>query len=127
MAFELVWEPRGVYKRFYGYVTDTELMDSVVTIESDARFDGLRFVINDFLGVEGFAVSEDNILTISAIDNAASRTNPNIKIAVVATDQRVHDLANIYADSPLNAYPTAIFPTPDAARTWLGGFAAAGQ
>lgn len=127
MAFELLWEPRGVYKRFYGYVTDAELMEAVVTIESDARFDGLRFVINDFLGIEGFSVSEDNVLTISAIDNAASRTNPNIKIAVVATDQRVHELANIYADSPLNAYPTEIFPNPDAARTWLAGFSAAGQ
>lgn len=119
MAFEIVWETRGAYKRFYGHVSDEELMQCLTMIESDPRFDSLRYVINDFLGVDSFAISEDCVLMISAIDNAASTSNPNIRIAVVATDLQIHALARLYALSPLNAYPTEVFLNTGEARAWL--------
>ena len=119
MAFEIAWEPRGVCKRYFGYVTDEELLQSLIKVESDHRFDTLRFVINDFLEVESFAVTEDNVLLIAAIDKAASLTNPNIGIAIVATDMQIQALAKLYATSSLNVYPTEIFPSVAEARAWI--------
>ena len=119
MAFELVWEPRGVYKRFYGHVTGDELMEAVTQVEGDPRFDDLRFVINDFLEISGFAVTEDNVLMVSAIDNAASTSNPNIIIAIVAADLQIQALARLYAVAPLTVYPTEIFLTIHDARAWI--------
>lgn len=119
MAFEIVWEDRGASKRFFGHVTDEELMQSVVEVEGDPRFDELRYVINDFLGVDSFAVSAANVHTISAIDGAAALTNPNIRIAIVATDAQILALAKLYAASPWNVYPTGIFPDSATARAWL--------
>ncbi len=119
MAYEIVWESRGAYKRYFGHVTDEELMQSLIKIESDPRFDDIRYVINDFLEVEGFAVSEDSVRVLSALDNAAASSNPNIRIAIVATDLQIQALAELYAGSPLNVYPTDIFLNSGAARAWL--------
>lgn len=119
MAFELVWETRGVYKRFYGQVTGEDLLHSVTKVESDHRFDDLRFVINDFLGVDEFSVTEENVLMISAIDSAAATSNPNIRIAIVATDSHIQALGKLYAHAPLTVYPTEIFLNTGDARNWL--------
>ena len=101
MSYEVTWEPRGVIKRFSALVTDNEMIQSVVDTEKDARFDELRYVINDFLGITGISMTKDSVEEISV--------HPEI-IA----------LANAYANSLLNAYPIKIFPTLVEARSWLG-------
>lgn len=119
MAVEILWETRGAYKRFHDHVTDRELIDSVLEIEGDPRFDSMRYTINDFLGVTSFSVLEQTVRIVSAIDGAAALTNPDIRIAIVATDAQIKALAELYATSPLTAYPTRIFPHVAAARDWL--------
>lgn len=119
MGYEIAWESRGAYKRYFGHVTDAELMQSVIDIESDHRFDNMRYVINDFLDVVAFQISRKKIEEISAIDGAAALSNPNIKIAVVATDVQIRELAEVYANSTLKSYPTRIFTTVAEARAWL--------
>ena len=119
MGYEIIWESRGACKRFFGHVTDDELMQCLISIESDSRFDDLRYVVNDFLKVESFAVSEESVRVMSAIDKAASSTNPNIRIAIVATDAQIQAMAKLYAHSPLNVYPTEIFQDIGEARGWL--------
>lgn len=121
MAVEILWETRGAYKRFHGHVTDRELIDSVLTIEGDPRFDTMRYTINDFLDVTSFSVLDQTVRIVSAIDGAAALTNPDIRIAVVATDIQIKALAELYANSPLTAYPTQIFADIVGARAWLAG------
>lgn len=121
MGYETRWEPpRGVVKRFFGYVSNKELLQSVIDTESDPRFDDLRFVINDFLDVRNISVSRNDVEYISAVDRAAAATNPNIRIAVVANRPEIIALADQYANSPMNAYPTRVFATLVEARAWLG-------
>lgn len=124
MAYEIDWESsRGVYRRLLNHVTGEEILESLLTIESDPRFDSLRYVINDFLAVEDFDISEESVLMMSAIDNAASASNPNISIAIVATDIQIQTLGKLYATSPLNAYPTKVFLTISNARDWISSIA----
>jgi hypothetical protein len=120
MSYEIIWEPRGTVKRFFGRVTSHDMLQSVVDTESDTRFDDLLYVINDFRDIEELDLADTDIQEIAAIDNAASRTNPRIKIAVVTTHAEIIALTNQYASSPLNAYPIRIFPTLAEARSWLG-------
>lgn len=90
--------------------------------EADARFDSLRYVINDFLGIDGVLIEQfppELIDEIAATDMAAFTTNPNIRIAVVAVDPDVLALAQSYIDSELRAYPTRLFHTLADARAWL--------
>ncbi len=120
MSYELIWEPRGVTKLFFGHVTADDLVQSVKSVHGDSRFDSLRFVINDFLGCKELSVTAEAVDEISAVDGAAAMSNPNIAIAVVATAPAIVDLASQYAQSPMNAYPTRIFPTQVEGRAWLG-------
>lgn len=119
MSYEIIWERRGVIKRYFGHVTTDDLVQSVVDVEKDARFDSLRYCINDFLGITGISSSPQDIEDISALDKGASFSNPRIMIAVVTTSPEVISLANEYANSALNSYPTKIFSSLDDARSWL--------
>lgn len=120
MAYQVFWEESGAYKRFAGHVSDDELARSVSGIHGDRRFDDLRYVINDFLGVESFDVTAENVTYIAAIDGAAARSNPHIRIALVVAHPEATDLAMRYIASPWTVYPTRIFPSLDEARAWLG-------
>jgi hypothetical protein len=120
MGYEIVWQSRGVIKRYFGHVTSAELLQAVVDTESDGRFDDLRWVINDFLDATSFEVDEQVIQDIAVADKGASMSNVDIKVAIVATAPDIVAAGNQYANSPLNAYPTRIFATLAAARAWLG-------
>jgi hypothetical protein len=124
VSYEINWEPRGVVKRYFGCLTGHDLLQAVVDTEADARFDDYRYVINDFLAIEAVDLADADIEQIAAIDKAAARINPNIRIAIVATLPEVLALANQYVDSPLGAYPTRVFARMTDARAWLGTVAA---
>jgi hypothetical protein len=120
LAYQVFWEEAGAYKRFAGHVSDDELARSVSGMHGDRRFDDLRYVINDFLGVESFDITEENVSYIAAIDGAAARSNPHIRVALVVAHPGAADLAMRYVTSPWTVYPTRIFHSVDAARAWIG-------
>jgi hypothetical protein len=120
MCYELIWEPRGVVKRYFNQVTDEDLLKSVVEVGADARFDDLRYVINDFSACDAITATFDGIENIAVIDRGAAFSNPRIRIAVVAIQKEAIALAEAYANFPLKAYPMRIFATLPAAREWIG-------
>lgn len=120
MSYEITWEPFGVVKRFYACLTGDDLKQTGMQLHGDARFDEIRYVINDFLGVTEVAVTEADVEEINAIDNAASYSNRKLKLSVVATNERIVELARQYGNSPDNVHPFGTFSTIDAARKWLG-------
>ena len=119
MSYELRWEANGVVKRFFGKVTDFDMMQSVIDTESDPRFDAYRYVINNFLDCTSYAVSNKVVDEISAMDCGAAHTNPRIRIAVVTTAPEIVSLTARYAQSRVNRYPTRIFSTVEEAQAWL--------
>lgn len=119
MGYELKWEARGVIKCFFGRVDSDQVMRSVEATEADPRFDNYHYVINDFLSCTEFSLSEERLEEIAAIDGAAARLNPRIKVAVVATLPSVIEAAKQYATSPLTSYTTRIFSTLEDARKWI--------
>ena len=85
MSYELIWEPKGVVKRFFGDLTSPELIEAGVKVEADARFDGIQYVINDFLACTGYSVHPVVVDHIAVLDRVASHTNPNIRISIEST------------------------------------------
>ncbi|HEX8986882.1 MAG TPA: hypothetical protein VF816_02895 [Rhodocyclaceae bacterium] len=119
MPFEVHWEPpRGAYKKFTGHLDDEQLVRSVTALHGDPRFDDLRYVINDFLEVLSYSITDDTIMYIAALDGAAARSNPGIRVALVISEAHEKALAARYAASPLNGYPTRIFNDVQEARAW---------
>jgi hypothetical protein len=115
-----VWEqPNGLLKRHFGQVTGSEVLEANCKAEEDARFDTLRYVINDFLDCTGVSVSPNEIEEIAAIDHGAATSNPNIRVAIVATHPDVLAASTAYVTDPLCAFATRIFNSMDDARSWL--------
>jgi hypothetical protein len=120
MAFTNVWEPGGVTTRFTGFVTAEEYVRSAEDICADPRFDSLRFVIKDLLGITGHAIEPEACDSIAAIRYGARYTNPNIYLVLLTTDERLVPFAHPKRGSFLHGlYETHAFPSDAAARRWL--------
>ena len=82
MAYEIAWEPRGVWRKYSGTLAPEDLVASVDEVQSDERYDTLRYSINDFLSVENVeevALILDQVLA-KAIGGAFS--NPQLVMAM---------------------------------------------
>ncbi|AXS80278.1 hypothetical protein [Dechloromonas sp. HYN0024] len=120
MAYELVWEPEGVINRFSGVVRAWELVQSVETIQGDARFDDTRYVINDFLAVTEYEMGAEILTEVAVLQYGAYNTNPNCRIVFVTTDDALATLVRgVPESSGITSYQTEVCPTVSAARDWL--------
>jgi hypothetical protein len=122
MGYEVIWEPKGVVKRLFGHVSNNDLMRSSTIIQGDARFDELNFVIIDFSACVSHSVTDQALLEIAAIDEAASesiRVGRRIRIAIVCADAKILELAKQYANYKFDVATFGIFSDNEHARTWL--------
>ncbi len=120
MPNKAVWEPRGLFRRFSGVVTSEEILQAVLKVYGDPRFDDLTYVINDFSDIEGVALDERNIKKVAYLDKASARTNPRIKIAFVTRNPAFFGYAEMYMKF-VDELPwqTEIFSSLEEAREWL--------
>ena len=118
MPFEIVWEPRGVYKRFLGFVTDAEFIRSVKEVQEDARFDDIHYNINDYLAVDDFDISMPTIAYAAALNIGARFSRPRIRVALVTTNERAVGLAKFFTAPGFASYPIKVFATLESAREW---------
>ncbi len=121
MPFELIWEPKGLHKRFYGSVSTPEFLESIHSLQGDSRFDSVRYSLNDFSDVRDFDISLQDVKQFAAYGAGAYFTNSNIKIAVVTDNPRIIELVKHYGSLPFSKYPLQIFPDIEGARAWLQG------
>lgn len=120
MSYENRWEGEGLYRLYTNKITGKEVLESNLSIQGDSRFDNLRFIVNDFTDITEFEVSENDISKIVAIDNAAARSNANIKIAIVATNADLLEWIRLYSEKMENSSYKyiRIFDTIDEAYEW---------
>lgn len=78
MGCEIYWEPKGIFRRYFGHVTGPEMTEPVIAMQADPRFDGVRYVILDLLDVETFSVTQADLKLIGALDTAAVHSNPRL-------------------------------------------------
>ena len=122
MSYHNKWEAKGIYRKFTGIVSGQEVLLSNYAIQGDPRFDDIRYVINDFTEIVDFEVSTRDIDTIAAVDNAASISNPNIKVAIVATLEPLLLWAKRYcANMQGSPYECELFNSIDDAAKWVCG------
>jgi hypothetical protein len=119
MPHELSWEDKGLYMRVYGAVAAADMIDFVVQIAGDVRFDELRYTISDFLDVESYEVSEVDVGEATALDRAHQLTNPRICEAFVATNPAVVALVEVWCAAKPVPGRTGIFASVVEAREWI--------
>lgn len=120
MHYTITWTETGVTWTYTGLLTGNEILKSNDEIYGDPRFDDLRYQIVDMTDATSFEVSEVEMKQMAHLDKAAARTNPNIRLAVVAPSGAAREVADAYANNSNGAvWESKIFESLDEAKTWL--------
>jgi hypothetical protein len=119
MPFALTWEPHGVYRQYFGDVTIAERRQSLYRICADPQFDDLRYAITDYLAVDSYENTERATLEIAAMHIGPLHTNPDIVIAAVVVDESIIAAIRHFISLKFITQPYRIFPTVEAARSWV--------
>lgn len=119
MAWELVWEPGGVWRRFTGTVDTAEILQSIEAVQRDPRFDDLRYSLNDFLGVTNVDDVPGLLENVMAQTIGAAQTNAGIRMAIVADHPGI---LKRWREVPegLIPYRVRLFERLEDARQWAG-------
>jgi hypothetical protein len=118
MPAEIIWEERGVRRRYSGVVTATEFLESIFAVQRDPRFDSLAYSILDALDVTGTDVSDFDIKSVAAHSIGALNSNASVKVAILASDPALLAMAQIFLSPPYSSYPAEILSTRLAADAW---------
>ena len=119
MPYQLTWEPRGVYRRYFGHVSADERHASLEEICGDARFDNLRYSITDYLDVGDYEQSGEDTALVAAKHIGPSLSNPRILIAAVALRADIVEAIEQFIALGMTDLPYRVFPSGDAARLWI--------
>jgi hypothetical protein len=120
MKDKTTWEPKGVIITFSDVVDGEELFQANEELYADERFDNIHYQIFDFTKVTEFKVEIDWITKLAAWDKAAALSNPNMKVATVATDEVTQMLSSLYSDESLeSSWETQMFISIDEAQQWV--------
>lgn len=92
MPYDVEWNEQGVYRKFYGHVTGDEVIANTAAIFSDQQFDHIRYLVSDYLGVTSSDISMEQASYIAHMCYAASKSNVQLKAAMVVEDETLDAL-----------------------------------
>ncbi len=119
MTHKIEWNVPLYICQYFGAVDFDEMVKCVNTFQGDSRFDDVRAAIWDFSSVTELDLTVDQCIRIAAQENAAAKTNPRIKIAVITSTNFAETMANLF-EAEMRSYPgkAKIFHNMDEAMSW---------
>lgn len=121
MIHDSIWKPDGVHKKLSGFISAIELIRVAIEVQSDQRFDDVRYIIKDLSKVTGHEITADSLADLAVIHCGFHSINPNCRIVFVTTDENLAKIIkNILMSPRLVSYPVQVRPTFSEARDWLG-------
>jgi hypothetical protein len=119
MPYTLSWEPRGVYRKYFGDVSIAERAHSLERICADPRFDDLCYTITCYLDVQRYEATPDDTRGVAALHIGPLATNPRIILAAVATRPDILGYIEAFKATGFVRRPYGVFDTLPEARAWI--------
>ncbi|MDI1246392.1 MAG: hypothetical protein PSV24_13440 [Rhodoferax sp.] len=119
MAHFLTWVPRGVYAKFVGTCSGSDVERAFRGLSDDARSDQIRYAIFDYLDVDRVDITDSELETTAAFDIGLAYSLPSLRVASVATDEQLLELWRRFVDLEKLPGRHGVFPTVSAAQDWL--------
>jgi hypothetical protein len=119
MPYTLSWEPRGVYRKYFGDVSIAERAHSLERICADPRFDDLFYTITCYLDVQRYEATHDDTRGAAALHIGPLSTNPRIILAAVATRPDILGYIEAFKATGFVRQPYLVFDTLVEARAWI--------
>lgn len=120
MPYRLRWEGHGVYRRFFGAVTAAEFLQAYDEMTSDLRYDGIRYIISDYLECQpGPDLTKRDLKAFAELERSRFYDSPDTVQAMVAADTRTVEYVRYYESLGVSPYCMATFQTVADARRWI--------
>lgn len=119
MPCEIIWEPRGVWRRFSGRMSAEDLLQSIEAVHGDPRFDALRYSLNDFLDVTQSDIDPDTLVIGAARAIGATLSNNRLVMLMVVADPVIREKVRRFTGPPLSSFRAEFFETREEARDWI--------
>ena len=120
MTFNINWDKNGVYLKFRGIVNAQDLIDANNYVISNKSFDQINYQIFDFLDIDEFDISDNDINILGMMDKSQSEFKSEMKVAMVSNDNNVIGTLreyNIHLED--SSWITDIFTDIESARSWV--------
>ena len=120
MPCKKVWEHLGLYRKFSGDITASEILESNLEDHSDSRFPDIDYVIDDMSEITSLSLAEHETDAIAKINKMFAATKHRFKIAICIQDNPLQTgLAQGFREQMANTpFECAVFHDLDAARVW---------
>lgn len=89
MPYSTSFEPKGAVTCFKGIVTYDEIYASNLALWNSPHWRDMEYQIADLLDVTQLEVGTTEPIEVAFLDNASSRTNNHMRVAIVATDPKI--------------------------------------
>jgi hypothetical protein len=120
MPYRIRWEGHGVYRRFFGVITVAEFREANKEMRSDVRYEGIRYIISDYLDAQpAQEITEQDLKAYARKERLHFYDSPDIVQAIVTTDPKNVKFARYYESLGISPYCTADFATVADARAWI--------
>ena len=120
MPCSVEWKAMGVRWKLTGIVTGREMNLVNRNIFQDRRFHSITYQLMDFTGMESLEATAKEVRETAFQDMVAARTNPDIKVAIVAPQDLMKKMFEIYDEyTEPSQWETRLFNTLEDANKWL--------
>ncbi len=106
MPYRIRWEGHGVYRRFFGVITLAEFREANKEMRSDVRYEGIRYIISDYLEAQPAPDITERDLRDSRRERVHFYDSPDTVQAIVATDPKNVKFARYYESLGVSPYCT---------------------
>jgi hypothetical protein len=123
MPYRIRWEGHGVYRHFFGEVTAAEFREAYDEMCSDIRYEGIRYLINDFLEAQlGPDFTEQELRAQAELERLRFYDSPDTLQATVATDPKAVAYSHYYQKTlQVSPHCGGCFASVADARQWIAG------
>src|SRR5512141_2321018 len=120
MSYRIRWEGHGVYRCFVGVISPAEFREETKEMRSDVRYEGIRYIISDYLEAQpGPEITEKELRAYAEFERLHFYDSPDTVQAIVATDPKTVAYARYYQSLGVSPYCLADFATVAEARRWI--------
>jgi len=120
MPYRLRWEGHGVYRRFFGVYTLAEFKEAYETMCSDVRYEGIRYIISDYLeGQPDPDFTKRELKAFAELERLRYFDSPDTVQAMIATDPRTLAYVKYYESLRVSPHCMKDFATIAEARAWI--------
>jgi len=120
MPYRIRWEGHGVYRRFFGVITVAEFRDAYEEMCSDVRYEGIRYIISDYLEAQpGPDLTERDLRAFAELERRRFYDSPDTVQATVATNPKIVAYVRYYESLRVSPYCMGDFATVAEARQWI--------